>query len=55
MIEAWDPVLGVQYVPVVKGQAISSNDRRGVKGAGVTYATSPVGADHTSGLTIRAG
>ena len=27
---------------------------RSIKGTGVTYATSPQGADHTSGLTIRA-
>ncbi|MFQ5399307.1 MAG: aldehyde ferredoxin oxidoreductase family protein [Anaerolineae bacterium] len=47
-------VLGVQRVPVVKGQAISAYDPRAIKGTGVTYATSPQGADHTSGLTIRA-
>jgi aldehyde:ferredoxin oxidoreductase len=47
-------VLGVTRVPVVKGQAISAYDPRGTKGTGVTYATSPQGADHTNGLTIRA-
>jgi aldehyde:ferredoxin oxidoreductase len=47
-------VLGVQRVPVVKGQTISAYDPRAVKGTGVTYATSPQGADHTCGLTIRA-
>jgi len=47
-------VLGVKRVPVVKGQAISAYDPRAIKGTGVTYATSPQGADHTSGLTIRA-
>ncbi len=47
-------VLGVERVPVVKGQAMSAYDPRAVKGTGVTYATSPQGADHTSGLTIRA-
>jgi aldehyde:ferredoxin oxidoreductase len=47
-------VLGVRRVPVVKGQAMSGYDPRAVKGTGVTYATSPQGADHTSGLTIRA-
>lgn len=46
--------LGVQRVPVVKGQAISAYDPRALKGTGVTYATSPQGADHTAGLTIRA-
>jgi len=47
-------VLGVERVPVVKGQAISAYDPRAIKSVGVTYATSPQGADHTCGLTIRA-
>lgn len=47
-------VLGVKRVPAVKGQAMPSYDPRAVKGLGVTYATSPMGADHTSGQTIRA-
>lgn len=47
-------VLGVERVPAVKGQAISAYDPRAIKGTGVTYATSPQGADHTAGLTIRA-
>jgi aldehyde:ferredoxin oxidoreductase len=47
-------VLGVQRVPVVKGQAMSAYEPRAIKGTGVTYATSPQGADHTAGLTIRA-
>jgi aldehyde:ferredoxin oxidoreductase len=47
-------VLGVRRVPVVKNQAISAYDPRAIKGTGVTYATSPQGADHTCGLTIRA-
>ncbi|WNF36693.1 aldehyde ferredoxin oxidoreductase C-terminal domain-containing protein [Bacillaceae bacterium IKA-2] len=29
-------------------------DPRAVKGLGVTFATSPMGADHTAGQTIRA-
>lgn len=45
---------GVKRVPTVKGQAMSAYDPRAIKGTGVTYATSPQGADHTSGLTIRA-
>lgn len=40
---------GVEKIPVVKGQAIPAYDPRGVKGLGVTYATSPMGADHTAG------
>jgi aldehyde:ferredoxin oxidoreductase len=47
-------VLGVEHVPAVKGQAMSAYEPRAIKGTGVTYATSPQGADHTSGLTIRA-
>lgn len=45
---------GVARVPAVKGQALSAYDPRAIKGTGVTYATSPQGADHTAGLTIRA-
>jgi aldehyde:ferredoxin oxidoreductase len=45
---------GVERVPVVKGQAMSAYEPRAIKGTGVTYATSPQGADHTAGLTIRA-
>jgi aldehyde:ferredoxin oxidoreductase len=47
-------VLGVRRVPAVKGQAMAGYDPRAIKGTGVTYATSPQGADHTVGLTIRA-
>lgn len=47
-------VLGVREVPVVKGQAMAAYDPRVIKGNGVTYATSPMGADHTAGNTIGA-
>ncbi len=47
-------VFGVERVPAVKGQAMSAYEPRAIKGTGVTYATSPQGADHTAGLTIRA-
>ena len=47
-------VLGIRRVPVVKRQAMSAYEPRVIKGTGVTYATSPQGADHTCGLTIRA-
>ncbi|HNB53452.1 MAG TPA: aldehyde ferredoxin oxidoreductase C-terminal domain-containing protein [Anaerolineales bacterium] len=47
-------VFGVEQIPAVKGQAMSAYDPRAIKGTGVTYATSPQGADHTCGLTIRA-
>ncbi len=46
--------LGVKRIPAVKGQAMSAYEPRSIKGTGVTYATSPQGADHTAGLTIRA-
>ncbi|BCJ85488.1 aldehyde ferredoxin oxidoreductase C-terminal domain-containing protein [Effusibacillus dendaii] len=45
---------GVYRVPVVKGQSMPAYDPRAIKGLGVTYATSPMGADHTAGQTIRA-
>ena len=45
---------GVERVPVVKGQAMSAYEPRAIKGTGITFATSPQGADHTCGLTIRA-
>ena len=44
----------IERVPVVKRQAISAYEPRAIKGTGVTYATTPQGADHTCGLTIRA-
>lgn len=47
-------VFGVLRVPVVKNQAMSAYEPRAIKGTGVSYATSPQGADHTAGLTIRA-
>lgn len=41
--------LGVSRIPTVKGQSISAYDPRALKGTGVTYATSPMGGDHTAG------
>ena len=43
---------GVTRVPVVKDQALSAYDPRSVKGMGITYATSTMGADHTAGYCI---
>ncbi len=43
---------GVSRVPVVKNQGIPAYDPRTVKGIGITYATSTMGADHTAGYTI---
>ncbi len=45
-------VYGVERVPVVKNQAMPAYDPRAVKGIGVTYATSTMGADHTAGYCI---
>ncbi len=47
-------VLGVREVASVKGQVMAAYDPRAIKGNGVTYATSPMGADHTAGNTIGA-
>ena len=45
--------LNVNRIPAYKGQAIPGHDPRSVKGTGVTYFTSPMGADHTAGLTYK--
>jgi aldehyde:ferredoxin oxidoreductase len=45
---------GVERVPVVKRQAMPAYDPRSVKGVGVTYATTPMGADHTAGYSVTA-
>jgi len=45
---------GLTRIPVVKNQAIPAYDPRAVKGIGVTYATSTMGADHTAGYSIMA-
>jgi aldehyde:ferredoxin oxidoreductase len=47
-------VLGIQRVPAVLGQAMPGYDPRSLKGNGVTYATSPQGADHTAGNAFGA-
>jgi len=44
--------LGVARIPTVKGQCLSGYDPRVLKGTGVTYATSPMGADHTCGNAL---
>ncbi|MHC4357084.1 MAG: aldehyde ferredoxin oxidoreductase C-terminal domain-containing protein, partial [Planctomycetota bacterium] len=41
--------LGVTRIPAFKGQGIPAHDPRVGKPTGVTYATSPMGADHTAG------
>jgi len=43
---------GLTHVPVVKGQSMPAYEPRAVKGIGITYATTTMGADHTAGYTI---
>lgn len=50
--EATAKAFGVYRVPTVKHQAMPAYEPRAVKGIGVTYATTPMGADHTAGYTI---
>lgn len=39
-------------VPTVKGQSIAAYDPRAIQGMAVTYATSPMGGDHTAGWVV---
>jgi aldehyde:ferredoxin oxidoreductase len=43
---------GLTHVPTVKGQSMPAYEPRAVKGIGITYATTTMGADHTAGYTI---
>ena len=43
---------GVERVPHVKGQNMPAYEPRAIKGIGMTYAVTTMGADHTSGYTI---
>ncbi|GIW42553.1 MAG: aldehyde ferredoxin oxidoreductase [Candidatus Binatia bacterium] len=45
---------GVPRIPAVKGQGIPAWEPRTLPATGVTYCTSPMGADHTAGLVIGA-
>ncbi len=45
-------VLGVEKVAAVKGQALPAYDPRVLQGLGVSFATSPMGADHTAGFVF---
>jgi aldehyde:ferredoxin oxidoreductase len=44
--------LNHKRVATVKGQSIAAYDPRGMQGNAVTYATSPMGADHTAGNVL---
>ena len=46
---------GHHRVPHARGQAIPAWDPRPLKATGVTYCTSPMGADHTAGLIVNPG
>lgn len=46
-------VFGSTRIPAVKGQAMPAYDPRSLKGIGVTYSMSPMGADHTAGNTLE--
>ncbi|MFW2368873.1 MAG: aldehyde ferredoxin oxidoreductase family protein [Desulforhopalus sp.] len=39
-------------VPTVKGQGMAAYDPRAIQGMAVTYATTPMGADHTAGWVV---
>jgi len=52
--EVTGKVFGVERVPTVKGQSMPAYDPRAVQGIGVTYATTPMGADHTAGYAVTA-
>lgn len=41
---------GVERIPAVKGQGLPAWEPRTLPATGVTYCTSPMGADHTAGL-----
>ena len=43
---------GLVRVPTVKGQSIPAYEPRAIKGQGITYATTPMGADHTAGYAV---
>lgn len=45
---------GCSRVPSVKGQSIAGYDPRAMPALGITYATSPMGADHTAGFAEAA-
>lgn len=51
--ETTGKVFGSTRIPTVKGQAMPAYDPRSLKGIGVTYAMSPMGADHTAGNTLE--
>ncbi len=53
-VVATGQALGITRIPATLGQAMPGYDPRSLKGNGVTYATSPQGADHTAGNAFGA-
>lgn len=51
--KATGEALGVENVPVVNSQAMAAYDPRAIKGMGITYSTSAMGADHTYGPVVK--
>lgn len=45
-------LMGIDRIPAAKGQSFPAYDPRTFKGMGATFATSPMGADHTAGPAI---
>ncbi|MEX2158962.1 MAG: aldehyde ferredoxin oxidoreductase C-terminal domain-containing protein [Dehalococcoidia bacterium] len=46
---------GIERIPAVKGMGLPAWEPRTLKAMGITYATSPQGADHTAGLVTARG
>jgi aldehyde:ferredoxin oxidoreductase len=46
-------VFGIDRVLAAKGQGLPAHEPRAVKGMGVVFSTSAMGADHTTGVTFR--
>ena len=46
---------GIERVPAIKGMGLPAWEPRTLKAMGITYATSPQGADHTAGLVTARG
>ncbi|NQU66006.1 MAG: aldehyde ferredoxin oxidoreductase, partial [SAR324 cluster bacterium] len=50
-VVATGKALGIDRIPAFRGQSIPAHDPRATKPTGVSYATNPMGADHTAGIT----
>ena len=46
---------GIDRIPAIKGMGLPAWEPRTLKAMGITYATSPQGADHTAGLVTARG